>query len=95
MSKKGGYKIIDFKGVNLDPDASSAAVIDGIFDSIEANHGKATLISGLVLDDVEKTDFFGRFAVSSGDYVLTIDEGTVTVTDDDEVTFAEPTPPEP
>lgn len=68
MSRKGGYKIIDLKGL----DFSSNMVIDGIHESIEDNYGKPLLFSGIVIDGVEKDDVFTKVVVNGNGYDVTL-----------------------
>lgn len=56
---KGGYKLIDFKENNIGLDKST--IIKGVYDAIEHNYRKPTLITGLVIDSVEKEDTFVNF----------------------------------
>lgn len=68
MSRKGGYKIIDLKGL----DFSSSMVIDGIYESIEDNYGKPLLFSGIVIGGVEKDDVFANAVVNGDGYDVTL-----------------------
>lgn len=68
MSRKGGYKIIDLKGL----DFSSNIVIDGIHEDIEDNYGKPLLFSGIVIDGVEKDDVFANVVVNGDGYDVTL-----------------------
>lgn len=96
---KGGYQIVDLKGVNLEPDVAAsveAVKIPGIHAAIEGSHGKALMLSGIVIDGVEKNDQYIVFTVSSGTYTAPIEGGTLTITADDEVSIVEPDPaPDP
>lgn len=78
---KGGYKIIDLKGNDL----TSTSTIDGIYESIEGNYRKALLLSGIVIDDVEKDDTFVTANVTGDNYVIIAYGRTITITPDDEV----------
>ena len=84
MSLKGGYKISDFKDTNLV--TGKASTIEGVYDAIESNYRKALLISGIVIDGVEKADCFVSFTISSGNYVSEIYGLTLTITSADAVT---------
>lgn len=87
---KGGYKIIDLQDVNLV--TGTASKIAGIHDAIENNYRKATLVSGIIIDGLEKADRFVAFENAGGDYVGILYEATtnaktyLTITDADEVT---------
>ena len=56
---KGGYKLIDFKENNIVLNAPTT--IEGVYDAIEHNYRKPTLITGLVIENVEKEDTFVNF----------------------------------
>lgn len=96
---KGGYRIIDLKGNNLEPDVAATVetvIIPGIHDAIEGSHGKPLMLSGIVIDGVEKNDQYIVFTVSSGTYTAPIEGGTLTITSDDEVSIVKPNPePDP
>lgn len=81
---KGGYQIIDFRGVNL---TESAKTIPGIYESIKGNHHKPLLLSGLVLSGVEKAGVFSEPETSAGNYVFSVYGGTLTVTAENAVTY--------
>lgn len=85
MSMTGGYKIIDFKGINLE--SGTAVNIPGIWDAIESNYHKPTMISGLVIGGTERNNVFAEFTISSSEYVATIVGGSIAVTDGDNVTY--------
>lgn len=85
MSKKGGYKIIDLKNNDL----TSSNTIEGIYDAIEGNYGKPILLSGIVIDSVEKDDIFVNVEVSGSDYVIKAYDRTITITSSDVVTSVE------
>lgn len=84
--KKGGYKIIDFEDINIT--SSEGAVIAGVYESIEASHRKAILVSGVTLDGVEKRDCFVDCEAGNNDFTFTAYGKTFTVTNEDKVTFA-------
>lgn len=80
----GGYKIIDFKDINID--TSDGAVIAGIYDALENNHRKAIMISGITIDNIQKNDCFIDCSVSDGSYVFNAYGKQFTVTNEDKVT---------
>lgn len=91
---KGGYKLIDFKNKSIAVNGGTTT-IDGVFESIEANHRKPTIITGLVLDGVERSDRYINFRVTNGNYCGVIglnDEYVhliVTITPENTVSVAE------
>lgn len=86
MSLKGGYKIIDLKGTNLT--TAEAVTITGIYDKIENSYHKPLLLSGIVIDDVEKNDVYVQPQLSSTSYVFELYGYTLTITDEDSLTLA-------
>lgn len=88
MSRKGGYKIIDLKGVNHTP--SVGMLHNDIYDKIESTN-KNILISGLVCDGIEYNDFYINFKVTGSSYVGRAILGNtsinITITDTDVVTI--------
>lgn len=85
MSLKGGYKIIDFKDINL---VTGIGIrINGVYDAIKNNYRKAILISGISIDGVKMADSFVELLVVSGDYTGTLYGKTLTITDTDAVTI--------
>lgn len=85
MSLKGGYKIIDLKNNDL----TSSNTINGIYDAIEGNYGKPILLSGIVIDSVEKDDIFVNVEVSNSVYVIKAYNRTINITSSDVVTSVE------
>lgn len=85
--KKGGYKIIDFKDINITT-GGDAVVITGIYNGIEGSHRKALMLSGLMLDSVEKPDCFIDCTVSDGNYTFTAYGVAFTITNADSITAA-------
>lgn len=81
---KGGYQIIDFHGVNI---TGSAKTIPGIYESIEGNHHKPLLLSGIVLSGIGKADVFAAAETDAGNYKFTVYGGTLTVTAENAVTY--------
>lgn len=83
---KGGYKIIDFKDVNILTGAG--ATVQGIYEDIEKTHRKAIMVSGITIDGVEKPDCFVDCEVSGSDYKFSAYGKTFTITSENKVTFA-------
>lgn len=89
MSKKGGYQIIDLKGVSLT--SGSAVVIKGVYESIEGNYYKPLLLSGLVISDIEQTDAFISAISGTNLYTISLaNGGSITITNEDKVTYTAP-----
>lgn len=63
MSRKGGYKIIDFGGISLI--SGTKKTIPGVYDAIESTN-KRTVISGLVVGSKEYNDMEVNFVFNSG-----------------------------
>lgn len=82
----GGYKIIDFQDINITTE--NGATVTGIYESIENNHRKAIMISGITIDGVQKNDCFVDCSVSDGSYTFTAYGKTFTVTNADKITIA-------
>lgn len=85
----GGYQIIDFKGYAVTPGQSFS--VDGIHEKI-AGSKKATLITGLVIADVEYPEFFAPFTNQNpGRFTTQVriagDDMGIEVTEDDNVTI--------
>lgn len=86
MSMNGGYKVVDFKDVNIT--TADGATVVGVYEEIEGSHRKAILVSGVTLDGVEQRDTFVDPVVNSGSYTFTAYGKTFTITHDDKVTTA-------
>lgn len=88
---KGGYRMVDLHGVDIIPDAETAATVPGTYAAIEGAHRKAILITGFVVDGVEQHDHFLNFWLDDGVYtaMYRLDEDGkhvfLTINDDDEV----------
>lgn len=63
---KGGYQIIDLKNTKLT--VGTQATIPGVWDAIEGNYRKPTLLSNLVVGDTEYTDSYVTFLYNAGKY---------------------------
>lgn len=92
MAIKGGYKIIDFKDVNITI-GSDAVTIKGIYESLESNYRKPTLCTNLVINENEKCARYVVFGVNGTSFVgkTIIDDvvSTITITDSDQVTITQ------
>ena len=92
---KGGYKLIDFKENNIA--LSKPTTIKGVYEAIEHNYRKPTLITGLVIGSVEKEDTFVNFEhgenVYNGLLGMTANDKVlfITITNEDIVTITENT----
>lgn len=86
MSLKGGYKIIDLKGVDV---TKNTMMIEGIYESIESNYGKPLLISGIIIDGVEKDDVFVQATLNGTAYEFELYGYTIQVQDTDVVGIKE------
>lgn len=92
---KGGYKLIDFKENNIV--LTTPTTIKGVYDAIEHNYRKPTLITGLVIGSVEKEDIFVNFEhgenVYNGLLGMTANDKVlfITITNEDVVTITENT----
>lgn len=81
---KGGYKIIDLQGQNISKDTT--ATVDGVYELLEANYRKPVLLSGLVVDGVERDDVFVAAQMSGTNYVIEGLYGNrVTIAEDDSI----------
>lgn len=83
--KKGGYKIIDFNGAIL---SGEAVEITGIYESIVNNYDKAILVSGVSLNGELQGDAYAAVTKNDNSVTLAVYDGVITVTEDDEITFA-------
>lgn len=92
MSAKGGYQILDLKGLKIDDE--NGVTIPGAYERLEGNWGKPVLCCGFNYDDEEEIGAqFVAPRVVSTDYVFTIGEYVVTITDEDLVTAVKSTLP--
>lgn len=80
---KGGYKIIDFKRLNLV--AGSKTTIKGIHECIENNYNKPLLLTGLKLDGVDRIDVFCSYTVTLQVFSFDVYGYTITVDASDAV----------
>lgn len=84
----GGYKLIDFKSTNLVTGAETPPVISGIYNDIENNYRKAIMLTGLVIDGVEKNNTYAECIQAENACTFTVYSKTITVTNEDKVTVA-------
>lgn len=84
MSRKGGYKIINLKNKDF---TDGPFTIKGIYDRIENNYGKPLLLSGIVIDGVEKDDVFIEVKVKSSAFVIVVYDYKLTINAEDVVTL--------
>ena len=84
MANKGGYQIVNLKGVSLT--AGTQATIKGVFDAIANANGKRIVISGLVIGSTIYNDLPVAVTVSSGDYIFDAYGYSFVITDEDGVT---------
>lgn len=88
---KGGYQILDFNGANFT--VGNAVKVDGIWEKVEGNYHKVLLVENLSFRNVEQTAFWVTATSGDNNYTLLGYEGyTITVTNEDEITFTESNP---
>lgn len=83
--RNGGYQIIDLKDTNLS--SGVGVTISGIYDAIEGSYRKPLLLSGIVIENVEKNDVFICADLSGTTYSIAIYDGVITIADDNTVTY--------
>ena len=82
---KGGYKIINFKGIPLNKD--SKVTIDDIYKSIENSYRKPLLFSGVNIKGIIYPDMFIQAILTSARYEVTLDNVKLYITNDDRVIY--------
>lgn len=87
---KGGYKIIDFKGAEL---STTAVEITGIYNQIVDDYNKSIMVSGVIISGELQDDAYAGVQEKTAQDLsksveLTVYDGVITVTEDDEVSFA-------
>ena len=80
-----GYKLINLK--NIDLKTTVATEIAGIYETIKSNYRKPLILEGVVLDGVEVIDKWVNAQVGNNKFTFTIPEGTIEVTNTDQVTY--------
>lgn len=81
---KGGYQIIDFKERNL---TGNSVIIPGVYESIEGNYYKPILLSGLVIDGIERSSVFAIPQIIGGNYEFFVYDERITITSEDSVSL--------
>ena len=86
---KGGYKIVNFNGVAL---SGTEVTLTGIYAQIVDDYDKPIMVSGVSLNGKIMDDAYAgvqeKTVESTKVAELTVYGGVITVTEDDEVTFA-------
>lgn len=82
---KGGYKIVNFNGAAL---SGTSETIPGIYDQIIDDYDKAIMVSGVIINGELQDDAYASVKVNDDSVNLTVYGGVITVTEDNEVTFA-------
>lgn len=83
---KGGYKIINLNDTEID--TTNGTTIGGIYESIENNYRKPLMLSGIVIDSVEKPDIYIEVTSAENSFTFTAYGKTYTVTNDNLVKIA-------
>lgn len=79
---KGGYKLIDLEKKDIMLELEAGVFIKGIHKAIESSYGKPLLLTGIVIDRVEKNDVYieelkvvdGKFVFKAYGYEIIIDD---------------------
>ncbi len=91
---RGGYQIIDLKGVSLT--SGSEASVKGIGQSAKNAYNKPTMVCGLVVGDVVYPDFYLPFVEAESSYTGTVvingDTIEIVIDDDDNITVTVTSP---
>lgn len=91
---RGGYRIIDFKGVALT--SGTQATIPGLYESASNPYRKRMQVTGLVVGTTKYPDFSAEFVPSSSNFTSTLvingDTVEIVITSADAVTVTV-TPP--
>lgn len=91
MSKnyKGGYKLIDLEKVDM-LEIEVGVIIKGIHKAIESSYAKPLLLTGIVIDGVEKNDvYIEELKVVDGSFVFKAYGYEITINDEDNVEAVE------
>lgn len=82
---KGGYKIINFKGIPLNKE--SKVTIEGIYDSIKNSYRKPLLFSGVNIEGIIYPDIFIQAILTNARYEVTLDNVKIYITSDNGVIY--------
>lgn len=82
---RGGYKILDFKKVNIT--IGTAAVIEGVYEALATNTGKPTVLTNLVVASHALCSAYVYFKLVGEAYLGYLDSWSITITKDNKVTF--------
>ena len=86
---KGGYKLIDLEKNDM-LSIEVGVVIKGIHKAIESSYGKPLLLTGIVIDGVEKNDvYIEELKVVDGSFVFKAYGYEITIDDEDNVEAVE------
>ena len=83
---KGGYKIINLNDTEIN--TTNGTTIAGIYESIENNYRKPLMLSGIVIESVEKPDTYIEVTSAENSFTFTAYGKTYTVTNNDLVKIA-------
>ena len=81
---KGGYQIIDLKGIELD---DTPVTFDGIYDKMLENVGKVCLIANVDVNDPNFDHFFVQPVMSGTTILCTVGDKTLKVNNEDGVSI--------
>ena len=85
---RGGYQIIDFKGVNFEPGIGKP--IEGVYDLVSGTD-KPIMITNFVVAGAKQHDFFAQVRLESGVFKISTsitNAKTINISNDDSVTIA-------
>lgn len=85
MSRRGGYQLIDLKGIDLS--SAGTIKIDGIYAAIEGNYNKRVVVSGLVIGATEFDDITADVVLNGTEYTLRAGLYNIFIDEDDVVTY--------
>lgn len=78
---RGGYKIMDFKGVKIESTSAGASTtpveIEGIYEAFKSNYFKMPVVHGLIIDGVDYWDFSPTVSTTSGVFTFILEHNNV------------------
>lgn len=86
-NRKGGYIIIDLENNDL----TNSFTLEGVYERLEGNYGKAIQLTGITINSVEKADAFVIAKVDNSNFVIDVYGYTLAIDSDDLVTSAKQT----